>query len=142
MAKLFGIALLIVGPYGFVRIRRTLRETADRRAGADARGADADATDASAEGNSRSDVDRAAPPDDGVDVKELVAALERHRHDADRELVLVVPPDARVNGRPAPPGVARALLDDAARRSGIALTWTADGGGYVATAPATGSASD
>ena len=131
MLRLFGIAVVVMAPFGYVRIRRIL---AERRA---LLGADPSAADAG-EGSTNRPASPVPRPDD---VATVVAAIDR----AGRLLAggpsspdgttaasdraghqLEVPRQLTIDGRPAPATMIDALLADAARRSGVRLTWLDD----------------
>ena len=128
MLRLFGIALVVMAPFGYVRIRRIL---AERRA---LLGADPSAGGAG-EGSPDGTASRVPRPDE---VATVVAAIDR----AGRQLAggpsisgdtttasghrLEVPRQLTIDGRPAPAAMIDALLADAARRSGVRLTWLDD----------------
>jgi len=128
MLRLFGFALVVMAPFGYVRIRRIL---AERRALL----APDPSADGAGEGSSDGTAARAPRPGD---VATVVAAIDR----AGRQLAggpsssgdttaasghqLEVPRHLTIDGRPAPATMIDALLADAARRSGVRLTWLDD----------------
>ena len=128
MLRLFGIALVVMAPFGYVRIRRIL---AERRA---LLGADPSAADAG-EGSTNRPASPVPRPDD---VATVVAAIDRAGRllaggpsspdgtTAASDHQLEVPRQLTIDGRPAPATMIDALLADAARRSGVRLTWLDD----------------
>jgi hypothetical protein len=143
MALFFVIALLVTAPFAI----RTLRRSFADRASATSTSArvigeapDADAPDGT-EGRSHVvDPDAVSAPDggepDGVgevdDLATVVAAIRdaaselRGAGDARTEVVIVVPREARLDGRVAPASVAEAIVADAMRRSGLEIGSQAD----------------
>jgi hypothetical protein len=110
MFVFFFIALLIVAPFGWKRLAPVLRERRAR--------------------NAPPEAEEATPTEpDPNDAATLVALVER----AAEELApggtcdVDVPPDATIDGRPAPRQLVETLLADAARRRSLAVDWTPDG---------------
>jgi hypothetical protein len=113
MVWLFLIALVIVAPYGLVRVRRVLR---DRDEGRPPTPPDAEAIDATTRVGAR-------------DLETVLAALDGAVEAGSEEFELVVPAEPTVGGRQASPELVAALLGDAARRAGVEVVPAGPSGG-------------
>ena len=105
----FFIALLIVSPFGYRRIKATLAERRELLGRVD--------PDA---GPTESGATTGADPDDLATVFDAIAvAASELSGEPDGHRVVDVPTSPTVEGRPADPALVDALLDDAVRRIGL-----------------------
>ena len=105
MFVFFLIALVIVSPFGYRRIRAILRE---RRAAAPAAPVVEVPTD---------------EDDPGDDLAAVVAAISGAALAPGESCEVEVPASPLVEGRPAPDVVVETLINDAVRRSGLTSRW-------------------
>lgn len=141
MLRFFLIALVVVAPFGWWRVRRTLRD----HHGEEPPAVTGDPTALLVDGPDGSDDpnDTTATTDasTSADLADLVAEIGRVARAArtsrppEAAWDLRVPPAPTMGGRPAPPHVVDALLADAARRGDLEIRWNdmADDGSRVAT---------
>ncbi|MFN8050166.1 MAG: hypothetical protein U0Q22_01890 [Acidimicrobiales bacterium] len=115
MFVFFLIALVIVAPFGWVRIRRVLRE----------RRASSEPTTTGAEGVEDTPATTEPDPRDVVLAVDAIgaAATTLGADDAPDHVDVDVPLGALVGGRPAPDSLIDALLADTARRIGLRVAW-------------------
>ncbi len=116
MALYFLVAMVVVGPYAVVRVRRIFREKAERaallRPVDEVSPEQAEAT-AAAEATARSKAED--------DLGGAIDAIEAGRDGRDEQFEVRIPTHPRINGRPADPATAEVLVQDALRRSGIVV---------------------
>lgn len=122
MFVFFFIALLIVSPFGYQRIRAVMRE---RRATA---GGDLAALDDAGVGDRAGT--RPAPVGDLSHVVAAIgAAAQALAADPGSVQEVELPADPLVEGRPAPAPVVEAIVGDAVRRAGLTPEWIDEGTG-------------
>jgi len=123
MFLFFLIALVIVSPFGYRRIRAVLRER--RALVAPSGGTEARASDDPARGDAGGGLH---PDDVATVVREIDTAAAELVADPAGSRTIDVPDEPLMGGRPAPGAVVEALLADAVRRSGLRSEWIDDGG--------------
>lgn len=121
MVVAFLVALVVVAPFGWKRLRPILRERrAVRRP--------APSNTAGQHGNGTDAVVTPSPDDVGV-VAARVDAVAAEWPDGSEVVDLEVPATLTVAGRPSPLG--RQLVEDAARRAGLSTEWVGSTGDDV-----------